>query len=189
MQKIAFIIYSLIYETILKEESLMSTVLEKQFVNQVDMIWDSWLNNIKTAQNFQEDVQQKALQVFSYQKEVLDFSVKTLNTMEEESKKVSKDWNEKVQSTVKQSGISQSQQVSEWLNNIQDITEKVQLLSWKPSHTMLDLFIESQNQLEVTMKKTLASQQKERTESFKKIKELTEQMKATHKGILNPNKA
>ena len=53
---------------------------------------------------------------------------------------------------------------------------------------MLDLFIESQNQLEATMKKTLASQKKERTENFKKIEELTEQMKETYKGILNPTK-
>ncbi|MFJ7736638.1 hypothetical protein ACIQ2D_09860 [Lysinibacillus sp. NPDC097287] len=167
----------------------MTKVQEKQFANQVDMIWDGWLNNLKTVQNFQEDLQQKALQAFSYQKELLDFSVKTLNTMEEESKKVTKDWNEKVQSNVEQSRINQGEQVSEWLNNIQDVTERVQLLSWNPSHAMLDLFIESQNQLEVTIKKALDSQQKERTENFKKIEELTEQMKATHKGILNPSKA
>ncbi|MFJ7954434.1 hypothetical protein ACIQZG_23315 [Lysinibacillus sp. NPDC096418] len=167
----------------------MATAQEKQFVNQVDMIWDGWLNNLKTVQNFQEDLQQKALQAFSYQKELLDFSVKTLNTMEEESKKVTKDWNEKIQSNVKQSRINQNEQVSEWLNNIQDVTERVQLLSWNPSHALLDLFIESQKQLEATIKKTLDSQQKERTENFKKIEELTEQMKATHKGILNPTKA
>ena len=179
---------SKIYETILKEELLMSTVQEKQFANQVDMIWDGWLNSFKTVQNFQEDVQQKALQAFSYQKELLDFSVKTLNTMEEESKKVSKDWNENIQNNMKQSSIEQDQQIPKWLNNIQDVTESVQSLSWKPSHVMLDLFIESQNQLEATMKKTLASQKKERTENFKKIEELTEQMKETYKGILNPTK-
>ena len=83
------------YRTISKEELLMSTVQEKRFVNQVDIIWDGWLNNLKTVQSFQDDLQQKALQAFSYQKELLDFSVKVLNTMEEESKKVTKDWNEK----------------------------------------------------------------------------------------------
>ena len=165
----------------------MSTVQEKQFVNQVDLIWDGWLNNLKIAQNFQEDLQQKALQAVSYQKELLDFSVKTLNKMEEESKTASKDWNDKVQNNVKQIS-KEDQQISKWLNNIQDVTESVQLLSWKPSRVMLDLFIESQNQLEATMKKTLASQKKERTENFKKIEELTEQMKETYKGILNPTK-
>lgn len=167
----------------------MTKVQEKQFVSQVDMIWDGWLNNLKTVQNFQEDLQQKALQAFSYQKELLDYSVKTLNSMEEETKKVSKDLNEKVKSNVKQSSITQGDLVSEWLNNIQDVTERIQLLSWNPSHAMLDLFIESQNQLETTMKKALDSQQKESTENFKKIEELTVQMKSTHKGILNPSKA
>ena len=166
----------------------MTTVPEKQFVNQVDTLWDGWLNNLKTVQNFQEDLQQKALQAFSYQKELLDLSVKVLNTMEEESKKVTKDWNEKVQNNVKQSKVFQSEQVSELLNNVQDITDSVQLLSWNPSHTMLDLFIDSQNQLEATMKKSLVSQKKKRTENFKKIEELTEQIKATQKGILNPTK-
>lgn len=164
----------------------MSTVQEKQFVNQVDMIWDSWLNGFKTVQNFQEELQQKTLQALSYQKEVLNFSAKTLNTMEEEAKKVSKNWSEQVQKNVTQSNIKQAPQVSEWLNNIQDITEKVQLLSWKPSHAMLDLFTASQKQLEEAMKKSLVSQQKERTEDFKKIEELTEQLKTTHKKMLNP---
>ena len=87
-----------------------------------------------------------------------------------------------------QSKVFQSEQVSELLNNVQDITDSVQLLSWNPSHTMLDLFIDSQNQLEATMKKSLVSQKKKRTENFKKIEELTEQIKATQKGILNPTK-
>ena len=138
----------------------MSTVQENRFVNQVDMFWDGWLNNLKAVQSFQENLQQKALQAFSYQKELLDFSVKALSTMEEESKNFSKDWNEKVQNNVKQSKVFQSEQVSDLLNNIQDITDSVQLLSWNSSHAMLDLFIESQNQLETTMKKTLASQKK-----------------------------
>ena len=146
----------------------MATVQEKRLVNQVDIIWNVWLNNFKTAQNFQDDLQQKALQAFSYQKEFLDLSVKTLNTMEEESKKVSKDWNEKVQNNVKQNSNNEDQQVSKWLNNIQDVTESFQSISWKSSRAMLDLYSESQNQLEATLKKTLVSQQKERTENSKK---------------------
>lgn len=158
-------------------------------VNQVDLMWDGWLNNLKSLHNFQEDIQQKALQAFSYQKEMLDLSVKSLNTLEEESKKVTKDWNQKIQTNMKQSNLNQNEQASQWLNNIQDVTERVQLLSWNPSHAMLDLFIESQNQVEATMKKALESQQKNQSENFKKIEELTEQMKAAHKGILNPIKA
>ena len=164
----------------------MSTVQENQFTKQVDLFWDSWLNNFKSAQTFQDDLQQKALQAFSYQKEMLNFSAKTLNTMEDESKKISKNWNDQVQNNTKQRNSGQDQQVSEWLNSVQDVTEKMQSLTWNPGHAMLDVFIKSQNQLETAMKKTLISQQKERAEIVKKIEELTEKMKATHKGILNP---
>lgn len=164
----------------------MSTVQENQFTKQIDLFWDSWLNNLKSVQTFQDELQQKAVQAFSYQKEMLNFSAKALNTMEEQSNKFSENWNKQVQNNVKQRKSSQDQQVSEWLNSVQDVTEKVQALSWNPSHAMLDLFIKSQNQLEAAMKKTLISQQKERAEIVKKIEELTEKMKATHKGILNP---
>ena len=166
----------------------MATVQENHFANQLDVIWDIWLNNFKTVQNFQDSVQQKTLQAFSYQKELLDFSVKTFETMEEEFKSVSNDWNEKIQNNVKQININEDEQISKWLNTIQDVTESVQSLSWKPSRAMLDLFVESQNQLEATMKKTLATQKKERTESFKKVEELVEQVKTTQKNFLVPSK-
>jgi transcriptional regulator of heat shock response len=167
----------------------LSVVQENRFVNQVDVIWNVWLNNFKSVQNFQDSVQQKALQAFSYQKELLDYSVKTLDTMEEETKKVSKEWNDKVQTNLQQISENEDEQVTKWLNNIQDVTESVQLLAWKPSRAMLDVFIESQNQLETIMKKSLATHKKERTEYFKKTEELIEQVKTTQKEILNPSKA
>ena len=167
----------------------MSTVQENRFVNQVDMIWDVWLNSFKTVQSFQDGLQQKTLQAFSSQKELLDLSVKTLNTTEEEAKKVSKDWNEKVQNNVKKITNDKDEQVSKWLNNVQDVTESVQLLAWKPSRAMLDALIESQNQLETITKKSLATHKKERTEYFKKMEELIEQVKTTQKEVLNASKA
>ena len=164
----------------------MSNLQEKQLINDVDRIWDGWLSSVKDVQKCQEDVQQKALQAFSYQKELLDFSVKTLNTIEKETEKVSKDWNDNLRNGVKQSNLDQD---SKWLNTIQHITESVHLLSWKPSYTMLDVLIKSQEQVEVAMKKAFASQQQVRAENDKKIEELCEQMKAAHKGILKPIQA
>ena len=158
-------------------------------VHQVDLMWDGWLNNLKSLQSFQEDVQQKALQAFSYQKEMLDLSAKTLNTLEEESKKATNDWNHKIQATVKQSNLNQNEQATKWLTSIQDVVESVQMMAWKPNHVMLDLLTKSQHQVEDMMKNALENQQKYQTENFKKIEELTEQMKVAHKGILNPIKA
>lgn len=166
----------------------MSKVQENRFAKQVDLIWDAWLNNIKTVQSFQDELQQKALQAFSYQKELIDFSVKSFNTIEEESKKVSKDLTEKVEGNVTDSAIGQDEQISKWLSSVKEVTESIQSLSWKPSHAILDLLIESQSQLEANVKKALASQKKERTESFKKVEELIEKVKTVQKEILNPTK-
>jgi hypothetical protein len=167
----------------------VSNEQENRFAKQVDSIWDAWLNNFKTVQSFQEELQQKALQAFSYQKELIDFSVKSFNTIEEESKKVTKDWTEKVQGTVKDSSIGQDEYVSKWLNSVQEVTESIQSFTWKPSRAFLDLLIESQSQFEANAKKALASQKKERTESYKKVEELIEKVKTAQKEVLTPIKA
>ena len=112
-----------------------------------------------------------------------------MNTIEEESNKVSKDWNEKVQNSVKQTGKKEDVQFSKWLNSIQDVTESVNLISLKPSRVMLDVWIESQSQLEANIKKTLDIQKQERAKNMEKIEELIEQTKATQKEIFNPSKA
>lgn len=112
-----------------------------------------------------------------------------MNTIEEESNKVSKDWNEKVQNSVKQTGKKEDVQFSKWLNSIQDVTESVNLISLKPSRVMLDVWIESQSQLEANIKKTLDIQKQERAKNLEKIEELIEQTKATQKEIFNPSKA
>lgn len=174
--------------SILKEEFLMAS-LQENFVKQVDVVWDVYLSNFKTVLNFQDGIQQKALQALSYQKELLDSSLKTLNSIEEESKKLSKDITDKVQDNVKQISNSEDEQVSKWLKSIEDITESLQLFSLKPSQSVLDVFIESQNQLEAITKKVLATHKKERTEYIKKVEELIEQVKTTQKELLNPSKA
>ena len=167
----------------------MSTAQESRFTKQVDLIWDAWLNNIKTVQTFQDDLQQKALQAFSYQKELIDYSVKSFNTFETESKKLTNDWTEKVQSSVKESSVGQEEQVTKWLKSVQEVTDSIQAISWKPSRAILDFIVEAQSQLEANAKKALASQKKERTESFKKIEELVEKVKTSQKEIINPTTA
>lgn len=158
---------------------------KEQVVNGVDLLWDGWINSFKTLQSYQDDVQKKTLQAFTYQKELLDSTVTTLNAMEQEAKKASKEWQEKVQTTVKEiSSNGQLEQISTWLSNIQEINDKAHALSWKPSHAVLDLFVQSQNQWESTVKSTLVQQKQERAEILNKIEELTEQMRDAHKSLL-----
>lgn len=160
---------------------------QEQFVNQVGAFWDGWLTNVKAVQNFQDDLQKKSLQVFSQQKELLDFSVKALQTVEQQAKSFSQDWNDKLTSNLKL--LNGKNEFSEQLNNVRNLNEQVQELSWNSSHTMLDVFVESQNHLEETIKKTLVIQQEKNTENLEKIEVLTEQLKQTQISLLQPIKA
>ncbi|MFJ8066288.1 hypothetical protein ACIQYS_16930 [Psychrobacillus sp. NPDC096426] len=157
----------------------------EQVGNGVDLLWDGWLNGFKTLQSLQDEVQKKTLQAFSYQKDLLDSTVATLTAMEEETKKATQDWQVKVQTSVKEiSGTTQLEQVSTWLNNIQEINDKAQSLSWKPTYAVLDLFVQSQNHLESTVKAAIEQQKLEREETLNKIEELTTLLKGAHKDLL-----
>ena len=160
--------------------------MKEQVANGVDLIWDGWLNSFKTIQNFQDDVQKKTLQAFTAQKELLDSSVSTFKTIEEESKKAASEWQEKIQNSFKEINNSQLGNEAAWLTNIQEINEKVQTLSWKPNSTMLELMLQSQNQWESTVKSALEQQKQERVQVLGKIEEVTEELKEAHKGLLVP---
>lgn len=157
----------------------------EQLGNGVDLLWDGWLNGFKTLQSLQDDVQKKSLQAFTYQKELLDSTVATLSAMEVETKKATQEWQDKVQTSVRGiSGNAQLEQVSSWLSNVQEINDKAQALSWKPSYAVLDLFVQSQNHLESTVKAAIEQQKLEREETLNKIEELTELLKGAHKNLL-----
>ena len=164
---------------------MSSTLLENPFLKQVDTIWDAWLTNLKTAQQIQDDVQEKALQAFSYQKELIDSSIQTFGTFEEESKKISKEWSESLKANLGDNPAVPTEQVAKWISSVQDVTDTVQTLAWKPSQILLDVYVKSQKQLEENVKKVLDVQKAERTEGFKKIEELIEQVKSSQKEILN----
>lgn len=162
----------------------MKEQMKEQVANGVDLIWDGWLNSFKTIQNFQDDVQKKTLQAFTAQKELLDSSVSTFKTIEEESKKAAIEWQEKIQNSFKEINNGPLANEAAWLTNIQEINEKVQTLSWKPNSTMLELMLQSQNQWESTVKTALEQQKQERVQVLGKIEEVTEELKEAHKGLL-----
>jgi hypothetical protein len=159
-------------------------VESKQPLSGVDLLWDGWLNNFKTLQGFQSELEEKSLQAVEYQKQFLDSTEKTLRRMEEESSKVTQVWSEQLQSSVQVASSNQDQLISDWKNKIDEINNNVQSLSWNPSHTLLELFTQSQVQLEETVKEALKQQRNGRSEILKTIENLTEQAKQTHKSIL-----
>lgn len=160
----------------------------EQLAKNVDFLWDGWFNSLKSFQQLQDDIENKTLQAFNYQKELLDSTVSTLQTIENESKKASKEYQEKLQSTFNELNKNgQIDQVSNWIESVQEITDKAQHLAWKPSNTIFELITTSQLNWEATVKNVLDQQKHERDETFTKIEELTSQMKETHKKLLAVN--
>lgn len=159
-------------------------IKQQQPVNGVEVIWDSWLASIKTLQGVQNDIEQKSLEAFSYQRQMLDAARKSLDTAETESKKLADEWSAKLEGSVKAAEKNQSEISSNLLTAVKEINEKALALSWNPSHSLLDLFAQTQEQLEATVKEAMKQQDQGRDEAIKQIETLTEQVKKTHKGIL-----
>ncbi|BAQ10718.1 polyhydroxyalkanoic acid inclusion protein [Bacillus sp. OxB-1] len=157
----------------------------KQPVNEVDLIWEGWLNGFKTIQNLQQDISKKSLQAFENQKELLNSTRATLTQLEAESNKISEEWKFSLQKTMKESDKERYLPLaSTWLNQLDEINSTVQALSWTPSKVMLDLFSQSQVQLESNVKNVLDQQQKGNAELLKSVEKLTDQLKETHKKLL-----
>lgn len=156
----------------------------EKVVKSVDFIWDGLVNNLKTLQQFQTEIGEKALQSFTYQKDFLESTVTTINTLEEESKKATKDILENVQNSVKEVvSNEQFEQFSKWLTSVQEITDKSKELISIPSHSILDIFVQTNNHLESTVKTGLEEQKQQRLEVIDKIEELAEQLKKAQLGI------
>lgn len=179
MHNSAFIINNCI---LFKEELFMAT---EQLAKSIDFIWDGWLNSFKVAQQVQDELESKTVQAFTYQKAVVDSTVSAVRSLEQQSNQMASDWKDKTQQTLKELNTNgQLDQLNKWLDNVQDITDKVQEIAWKPNQLIIDLFTQSQEQFENSVKNVLDFQKQEREETLKKITELTEQLKQAQKELL-----
>lgn len=156
----------------------------QQSVNGVEAMWDSWLNSFKSLQGIQNDIEKKSLDAFTYQKDLLEEARKSLSHAENESKKLAQGWNEKIEDSVTLAEKNQSELSSNWLSTVKEMNEKALEMTWNPSHSLLELFSQTQDQLEASVKEAMKQQDKNRDEVLKQIETLTEQVKKTHKGIL-----
>ena len=109
----------------------------------------------------------------------------TLSKLEEEANKITAEVKESLQNTLKTIEINQvGSPVSTWINQIEEINNSVQALSWNPSKIILDFVSKSQDQLESNVKEALKQQQQVRSEALKTVEKLTEQIKESQKGLL-----
>jgi len=160
---------------------------EVQSLNAADLLWDGWLNNFKTLQGFQTEIDVKSLQAVDNQKGILKSTRGMVSKIEEEANKKTEELNASLQHTIKTIEKGQlGSPISTWMKQIGDINNSVQALSWAPSKVMLDLVTHSQDQFESNVKKALNQQQQVRSEVLKTVEKFTDQMKQAQKELI-PN--
>ena len=150
----------------------------KQSLNGVDFIWDGWLNSIKTVQGFQEDLEEKSLQAFGHQKELLVSTRESLGSLEKGSKQLTQEWKERF------AEHDQFQPIFSWMKTIEEVTNKTQNSPWNPGYALMDFFSKSQEQFEEAGKNIVKQQQQARADVLKKIETVSEQMKKTQKSLV-----
>lgn len=180
MRKIAFYIMTSFTAINTKGELIMAknNDVGQSAVNGAELIWDSWLNSFKSLQGFQNEIEEKSLQVFEQQKDLLNSTREALNNLEQKSKQLTDEFKGHFAAT------EQPEPIANWVNAVEEATEKAQTSIWKPGYAMMDLFSKSQKQFEEASKEAVKQQQKSRAEALEKIEEIAEQMKQQQKEIL-----
>lgn len=157
--------------------------MSNEFVTKnVDVLWDSWLNSFKTLQKVQEDVEKKTVEALTAQQQLVGQTITAYSNLEEQSKQFSSNLQQNLKNSV--TALPNQEYFTQWLDNVQEITEKTQSLLLNPNAVILDVVTSSQAQLDLTVKTALSQQKEKREETIAKIEELTEQLKESHKQLV-----
>jgi polyhydroxyalkanoic acid inclusion protein PhaP len=151
----------------------------------VDAVWDGWLNSVKVMYAYQREVENITLQTLERQKEIWAKTTENLNKMEEEAKKFLEDVKVNYQNNMKNIGGEQlSKTFEEWTGRLEEISNRIQQLTWTPGKAGLNVVNKSQEQVEESLKNLIAQQQRTREEVQGLIDNFLQQVKATQKGML-----
>jgi hypothetical protein len=158
---------------------------EEQVVNVIDVFWDGWFNSFKTFQSFQKEVEEKSLQVFESQKELVQAASNQLTQLEEESKKLTTELKSNVQEVLKNAlSVIGAENLLEITDKFEEAGKKVESLAFNPSKATIEVLSKSHAQLEKALKEAIAQQQKNRAEVLNAIGGYVDQLKETQNGVL-----
>ena len=140
------------------------------------------MNSFKVFQSYQTEIAEKSLQHLHTQRNILNSTRETLDKIEEDKNKFEVEWKAVFENTIKSIKNEEIERLlSTWINQIEEINNSAQEISGLSNQPILDLFTQSQVQLETNVKTALEQQQKNSDEVFKKIELLTEQIKKAYK--------
>ncbi|MCQ6279669.1 hypothetical protein [Bacillus sp. EB600] len=160
---------------------------EEKVINVIDVFWDGWFNSFKTFQSFQKGIEEKSLQALESQKELFQATREQLAKFEEESKKLTAEWNANLQEVLKKSLPDFAvQNLAEWTKKFEEVEQKVEALAFSPSQKTIDALSKSQAQLETALREAIEQQQNNRAEVVNAIGGYVDQLKETQNSVLKP---
>lgn len=158
---------------------------DEKFVNVIDVFWDGWFNSFRTFNSLQNGFEEKSLQAFETQKELIQSTREQLNKLEEESKKLTTEWKNSLQEVLKKAQFDfAATNLTEWTDKLEEVGHKAETLAFSPSKASVELLSKTQAQLELALKKAIEQQQKTRTDVLDAIGGYVEQLKQTQNGVI-----
>lgn len=149
-------------------------VVEEKVTNVIDVFWGGFLNNIKIFQSLQNRVEEKSLEAFEGQLELIETTLEQLIKFEEESKKLAAEWKANIQEVLTGYGV---QNLTEWTDKFEEA------LAFSPSKKTFES-LQSQAQLESALKEVIGQRQKNSAEALDAIGEYVDQLKQTQSNVL-----
>ncbi|MDR7002256.1 hypothetical protein [Neobacillus niacini] len=148
-------------------------VVEEKVTNVIDVFWGGFLNSIKIFQSLQNRVEEKSLEAFEGQLELIETTLEQLIKFEEESKKLTAEWKANLQEVLTGYG-----NLTEWTDKFEEA------LAFSPSKKTFEALSESHAQLESALKEAIGQRQKNRAEVLDAIGENVDQLKQIQNNVL-----
>lgn len=162
-----------------------SQPVQSNTLNIVDTIWDGWLNGFKTINAYQYEIESLTIQALENQKEIISKNLENLGKLENEIKKFVEDIKAGINNNVKSFGGEQALKTFEqWNKQVEEVSSRLEQLSFTPGKASINVFNKSQDQIEATIKNLIEQQQKTREEVSVLIDNLVDQLKSTQKGLV-----
>ncbi|WP_027415496.1 polyhydroxyalkanoic acid inclusion protein PhaP [Aneurinibacillus terranovensis] len=153
--------------------------------NIVDSMWDGWMNGIKMLYAYQREMENLTLQTIDRQKEIWAKTTENMEKMEQEVKKFLEDVKENYRNHVSNfTGEQASKVFEDWNSRLEEISNRIQQLTWTPGKAGLTVLNKSNEQVETAIKSLFSQQQKTRDEIQSLIENFLSQVKTTQKGII-----
>lgn len=158
----------------------------KEQVNKsIDVFWDSWFEGVKKFNDLQRNFEEQSFKALNNFDELIKPTTDMLKKAEEESARLTKETNEKLQAgfeSFTKENVSAMQQ--NFLKQVEEVNNHTQNLFWSSNKALVDFVSTSQKKMAENIESLLEEQQKGRQEIVEKLADLVDEIKDAQKSTV-----